>query len=74
MNDYVALAREALDNEGIEAYFGRRGVEVLESGDASLDTFVGMLAEELDERRVTVADDEAWTAPDGLTERLSERL
>ncbi len=66
---HTDLARSALTNEGISAYFGPD-----EALDASADLFVTALAQAMAALDVDTPVGEAWTAPDGLAAEARRRL
>lgn len=72
MTDYLALAREALQHEGISTYFGNMGVHAYRAGAVSAVDLARILASELD--GISIPADMAWSAPDWVTQSCTVAL
>lgn len=71
---YRALADEALDHEGAEAYFGPLAERLIDAGDVSRRILVDILAEELATAEVYIPIDTSVTIPDAVVTACTARL
>lgn len=75
--DYTALAANALNHEGTEAYFGPLAEHLIKVGDINRRELIGILADELAAAEVYIPTDISVTIPDSVvtacTTRLTER-